>query len=452
VSQAVTGDTVVVAGGTYSMGSTGVTNLPGNDIDIHGDYASSTPPEIDSGVLNGVSILSSKTTIEYLKIVDTSGTAFAFAGARADRIMAVAAGTTGGTCYVKNGMLRNSLCVAKNAAGMAVRVEASGGAQTIKLRNVTAYDTTASSAGAISVYDSLTLPTYLLTVNLDNVIARNAGGTDVVASSAGAQVTVNLAHSSYATVTPGTNTSITSPGATGNLTVAPLFVDPTATGLDFREQPSSQTIDHGLANATDDGPLDLAGVARVQNGVEDMGAFEFVPASGGTTTTTTTAPPPPPTTTTTTTAPPPPTTTTSTTPPPPPTTTTTPTPGLPLPTISRAKLTHTRFRVGKKATAVSASVLGARIAARPAPIGTRFLFSLGASAKVRIVIARVKGGTTKGVGTITRANERQGAIAIVFSGRIGKRALKPGTYTATLIATNLGGQATPVVLRFKIVR
>jgi hypothetical protein len=136
------------------------------------------------------------------------------------------------------------------------------------------------------------------------------------------------------------------------------------------------------------------------------------------------------------------------------------------PAITDVSLTNRRFRVGKRATAV---------AARKTPIGTSFHFTLSASAKLQITIFRSTPGLRKGrlcrtpstklerahakrcmrtltVGTLTRASEALGGDSISFSGRIGHRALRPGTYTATLNASNTAGRSGPVTLRFTIVR
>jgi hypothetical protein len=59
---------------------------------------------------------------------------------------------------------------------------------------------------------------------------------------------------------------------------------------------------------------------------------------------------------------------------------------------------------------------------------------------------------TVSAGTLTRTNENAGFDSVPFSGRIGHRALKPGSYRATLTARNTGGNATPVSLSFVIVR
>jgi hypothetical protein len=114
-----------------------------------------------------------------------------------------------------------------------------------------------------------------------------------------------------------------------------------------------------------------------------------------------------------------------------------------VPRVSRLSMAHRRFRVGSRPTAIKAR------AAR----GTSFRFSLKAPAKVTITITRRARGKRRAlkVGTLTRANLPNGTNAIAFSGRIGRRALKPGAYKATLRARNAKGRSKPVTVRFSIV-
>ncbi len=140
------------------------------------------------------------------------------------------------------------------------------------------------------------------------------------------------------------------------------------------------------------------------------------------------------------------------------------------PTLRSVTLTNTRFRVGRAATAIFA-----RARARRVPVGTRFRFRVSTAATVRISIRRLATGLRRGrkcvapsarlrraharrctrrltAGTLTRANVRQGLTAIAFSGRIGRRALRPGFYEAVVTASNATGRSRAVALRFTIVR
>jgi len=137
------------------------------------------------------------------------------------------------------------------------------------------------------------------------------------------------------------------------------------------------------------------------------------------------------------------------------------------PRITGARLTHARFRVSKRPTAVSAR--------SRAPLGTSFKFSLTESAKVQIVFTRSAAGLrgagrclaptarlrrrharsctrTLVVGRLTRAQEPAGPGAIAFSGRIGNAPLAPGAYRALLTASAGGLRSTPVSLSLTVVR
>lgn len=134
----------------------------------------------------------------------------------------------------------------------------------------------------------------------------------------------------------------------------------------------------------------------------------------------------------------------------------------PAPTLRAGhfRVTHRRFTVagGKKARR-----------ARRLPRGTTFTFDLSAPATARIAIARRLPGTKRGkrcvaphgkrhrhcirlkaVGTLVRT-ARAGADRIPFGGRLGGRALHPGTYRAILTATSSAGARTsPLSLTFVV--
>jgi hypothetical protein len=56
------------------------------------------------------------------------------------------------------------------------------------------------------------------------------------------------------------------------------------------------------------------------------------------------------------------------------------------------------------------------------------------------------------VGTLTRAKESVGRDVVAFTGRIGRRPLAPGSYTATLVASASGLRSSPARLPLTIVR
>jgi hypothetical protein len=130
---------------------------------------------------------------------------------------------------------------------------------------------------------------------------------------------------------------------------------------------------------------------------------------------------------------------------------------------SAFKISHKRFRVARARTA---------LVAKAVPKGTRFTFRLSARAVSRIRIERKLRGVRKGkrcvaprkglhkrctrykrVGTLTRRHTKGGRNKVAFSGRLGKRALRPGSYRATLVATDAGGhRSKPLRVSFAIVR
>ncbi len=148
-------------------------------------------------------------------------------------------------------------------------------------------------------------------------------------------------------------------------------------------------------------------------------------------------------------------------------TTRTPPPTPRPPTISGAHLTHKRFRVGPRPTAISAS-------SPKAPVGTAFVFTLSRPGDVQIKIKRSVPGRRSGrrcvaptrrlnrahaqrcirtitVGTLKRGNQAAGIHRLSFSGRLGRRPLPPGHYQAVLQARNVAGGSNLITLPFAIV-
>jgi hypothetical protein len=99
------------------------------------------------------------------------------------------------------------------------------------------------------------------------------------------------------------------------------------------------------------------------------------------------------------------------------------------PVASRFRMAHRRFRVRRRATS--------------------FRFTLSEPGRARIVIRRLG----RKVGEIGRRGLDGGANAIGFSGKIGRRKLRPGSYTAVLIVTDrAGNRSLPVLTEFRVLR
>lgn len=99
------------------------------------------------------------------------------------------------------------------------------------------------------------------------------------------------------------------------------------------------------------------------------------------------------------------------------------------PVTSRVRMTHRRFRPGRRATA--------------------FRFVLSEPARVRIVIRRVG----RYVGQLRRGRLNAGANTIQWTGRLRGRNAPPGPYAAVVIATDLAGNLSlPVLKEFRVIR
>ncbi len=124
------------------------------------------------------------------------------------------------------------------------------------------------------------------------------------------------------------------------------------------------------------------------------------------------------------------------------------------PVIKAFTLSPVRFRVGRDATAVSAAAKRSG--------GTTLRIALSEQARVRIVLARSLPGRRVGkscrkptrklrsrkrctravrAGTLTR-RAKGTKLTLRFSGRVGRKALPVGRYTATATATDAGGNVS----------
>jgi hypothetical protein len=129
--------------------------------------------------------------------------------------------------------------------------------------------------------------------------------------------------------------------------------------------------------------------------------------------------------------------------------------------------TNTVFAVGAQPTPIDGLT-----GAATHPKGTAFTFQLDQPAQLAVAIqrrgqGRLRGGKCKPrthknrkrkrcalyrtAGTLHRSGH-PGHNSIAFSGRIGKKALKPGRYRARITATTAGGRTAPKTLAFRIVK
>jgi hypothetical protein len=113
------------------------------------------------------------------------------------------------------------------------------------------------------------------------------------------------------------------------------------------------------------------------------------------------------------------------------------------PLIGAFRATPSVFAVARAGTALAAGVRR----------GTRFRYTLSEPARVKLRIRRARrGGGYRTIATLTRSGA-SGANRIRFSGRIGRRALRPGRYRAVITATDTAGnRSARRATRFRIAR
>jgi hypothetical protein len=138
----------------------------------------------------------------------------------------------------------------------------------------------------------------------------------------------------------------------------------------------------------------------------------------------------------------------------------------PAPTLLHLRETFATFAVAAAVTPLIAST-----SSRHHHRGTIFSFVLDQAATVQIAIEQAKRGRkvagrciastprrrakrkctlTVAIATLSRPLPA-GADQVPFSGRLGRRRLKPGSYTATFTASNANGASRAAKLRFTIV-
>ena len=272
VEGAASNDEVIVAPGTYDLGS-GDLFASAASLTVHGQAGAPRPliKSTDS-LLRGIG---PNQTYRDLRILQTATTGqFGILlrnGALGERLEVTAAGGFG-ACSITNGVvLRDSICHSTAPSSFALR-DSTASDSTTTVENVTAIATGTASEGIILQASS----GVDVTMNLRNVIAQG-DEFDIEAftsTDADSSVTANLIASNYdttsATFGPGTE-SVTPPGTAGGQTAAPLLAD-VAAG-DLRQLPGSPTIDSGVTSPFA-GALDFEGDPRVQRASVDIGADE----------------------------------------------------------------------------------------------------------------------------------------------------------------------------------
>ena len=509
VNKAAEKDDVTIEPGTYGPLSETLADS-GHTLSIHGQAGASRPviDSIGSGmILGGAGSRVSDVEID-VSAPNNYGLYTYGYPTNIDRVIVHTLGAESETCEVYPGTtMTNSVCVADGPKSYALLMYSTSLTSATTLRNDTLEALGGSGGtggwGAAAKASS----GHAATLTLINTIAHGSK-TDLLAEADATGVaSITAEHSNYLTdeaVNTGGTATVTAHGTGTNQTAAPVFANPALD--DFQELAGSPTIGTGFGSPAN-GAVDLDGNPRQLGGATDIGAYQFVPPptcqmltaktpSGQATTlqlqctdilgaplssyALLTGP------------------THGTAALNPGTGVLTYTPsagysgldsltfdatsshgtgaaatatitigsGVQPPSITAASLTNRRFRVARKATAISA---------RKTPLGSTFRFTVSTTAMLKIKITKTAAGLRRGrtcrapsrtlrrghakrctrtitVGTLTRANEPKGADHVAFSGRIGRRALSPGSYKAVLSASNAGGQSKPVTLSFTVLR
>jgi hypothetical protein len=363
-----------------------------------------------------------------------------------------------GTATVIDSLLANLRAVPSAGSGVYVTSGGSGVTGSLIARGSTIVVRGPDATAAIQLNGYFN-PGSPATASVTNSVLRatdtdaSPSDVDVYAAPDAGGVTFTAASSSFSDffVAPGSGpVSITPPGSGDNLAGDPQFTDESA--FDWSLRPSSPLIDRGNPAAVAPGELDLAGQPRSLDGngdcvaVPDMGAFEktglavacpAAPASPSASV------------------------------------------GADQGTAAAAAadllaadvqgfgLERRRFAVGRDPTAVAAR--------RRTPRGSAFRYTISEDASARILIERAAKGLRSGrrcakptaklrrrhakrctrytpAGTLTRS-AKQGTNRHPFSGRIGRRALKPGRFRATITTTDAAGNVSaPHTTAFSVTR
>jgi hypothetical protein len=285
VAKAGDGDTVSLAAGSYTL-------LLGITLEKAIDFGAAPGAPAILQVPDTAAVEVSRTaeaTLHDLRIEGEGG--LRLGSGVAERIFVAYKGVFADACTLEKGTtLRDSICwtqeVNDENEGVSHAIDISSSGENLDepviLRNVTAIADN-EQGNAIHLLGAFGAE---LTVDAANVIARSAGGTDVVAEIEGGgfpKARLNIVNSDFGELADNTpDAAVTPLGTAGNIGAAPVFLDPAAGN--FHVSGASPTLDGGVADALVSN-RDLDGHDRFQAGcfgaepTPDMGAYERTPTA-----------------------------------------------------------------------------------------------------------------------------------------------------------------------------
>jgi len=273
VNTATSSTEVVVASGTYEMGTTALVNAQAG-LNVHG-VVGQPRPTINTSASTGLELKGTGVKVADLSINHT-GALFGLnvftTGISVQRV--AVSSTAPVACFLGySGLARDSLCATNAAGGVAVDDSwGSSGSVTngaLTLRNLTAIATGPGSFGLRAGAGDFAN----IDVDVRNVIASGTQA-DVRAyrGTTSSDSDVVLQNSNFDLVsTTGTGVTVSAAASATNQTAAPVWAD-----AGFHQALGSPTIDRGATDASV-GTTDIDGGARKVGLATDIGADEFVP-------------------------------------------------------------------------------------------------------------------------------------------------------------------------------
>lgn len=274
IGKAASNDEVIVTSGSYEVKARIDAPIGLSNVYIHGDPAAPMP-HIAASLIESPFSFSEGTGIRlsYLEIVNKAEDAMGAAcgtGGSIDRVRVLVGGEFArGVFFGAGCRVHDSLVRAEGKSSIALQATASFGNETLVTRNVTAIATGPESVGIEAVYAGFGIPG-TMTLDLKNAIASGESSDLAANGFGGGTATMIATNSNFDSVKPIGESTIT---GSPNQAAAPLFVN--AAAGDYREAAGSPTIDAGSTDQI--GALDFEGNPRVLGAAPDIGAFEFVP-------------------------------------------------------------------------------------------------------------------------------------------------------------------------------